>query len=190
MSYWVFTDVFEEPGPRFTPFHGGFGLLNYQAINKPAFYAYQFLNKLGATELLNNDASSWASKNDKGDIQLLLWDFTITHPGDTVNNQVYYIRDLPAKSKGKVEINISEVPAGAYKVEIYKTGYRVNDAYTTYYDMGRPNQLTKEQVQKIKELNNGSAISSEKINVENNKPFQKELEIRENDVFLITMTKQ
>jgi xylan 1,4-beta-xylosidase len=28
MSYWVFTDIFEEPGPRFTPFHGGFGLLN------------------------------------------------------------------------------------------------------------------------------------------------------------------
>jgi xylan 1,4-beta-xylosidase len=27
MSYWVFTDIFEEPGPRFTPFHGGFGLL-------------------------------------------------------------------------------------------------------------------------------------------------------------------
>jgi xylan 1,4-beta-xylosidase len=40
MSYWVFTDIFEEPGPRFTPFHGGFGLLNYQAINKPAFYSY------------------------------------------------------------------------------------------------------------------------------------------------------
>jgi len=25
MSYWVFTDIFEESGPRFTPFHGGFG---------------------------------------------------------------------------------------------------------------------------------------------------------------------
>ena len=51
MSYWVFTDIFEEAGPRFTPFHGGFGLVNYQGINKPAFYAYQFLNRLGETEL-------------------------------------------------------------------------------------------------------------------------------------------
>jgi xylan 1,4-beta-xylosidase len=25
MSYWVFTDIFEEPGPRFEAFHGGFG---------------------------------------------------------------------------------------------------------------------------------------------------------------------
>jgi xylan 1,4-beta-xylosidase len=27
MSYWVFTDIFEEAGPRFESFHGGFGLL-------------------------------------------------------------------------------------------------------------------------------------------------------------------
>ena len=28
MSYWVFTDIFEEAGPRFEAFHGGFGLMN------------------------------------------------------------------------------------------------------------------------------------------------------------------
>ena len=48
-------DIFEEAGPRWTPFHGGFGLINYQDINKPAFYAYQFLNRLGPTELKNSD---------------------------------------------------------------------------------------------------------------------------------------
>jgi len=190
MSYWVFTDIFEEPGPRFTPFHGGFGLLNYQAINKPAFYSYQFMNQLGNTELVNNDASSWACKDEKGNVQVLLWDFTITHPGDTVNNQVYYIRDLPSKSKGKVKINISEIPAGEYNLEVYKVGYRVNDPYTTYYDMGRPNQLTKDQVKKIKEINSGSAISSETINIEIGKSFIKEFDIRENDVFLVALTKK
>src|SRR5690606_28200246 len=103
MSYWTFTDIFEEAGPRFTPFHGGFGLLNYQAIRKPAYYAYVFLNKMGETELSNTDDASWASKNADGDVQVLLWDFTNTHPGD-VNNQEYYIRDLPAKPKGKVKV--------------------------------------------------------------------------------------
>lgn len=190
MSYWVFTDIFEEPGPRFTPFHGGFGLLNYQAINKPAFYSYQFMNKLGNTELMNSDSSSWACKDDKGNVQVLLWDFTYTLPDDSVNNQDFYIRDLPAKSKGKIKINISEIPAGMYVVEIYKVGYRANDAYTTYFDMGRPNQLTKEQAHKIKKHNDGSAITSEIIKVNSDKPFLKELDIRENDVLLITMTKQ
>ena len=189
MSYWVFTDIFEEPGPRFTPFHGGFGLLNYQAINKPAFYAYRFMNQLGDTELIDADSCSWACKDEKGNMQVLLWDFTYTLP-DSVNNQDYYIRDLPAKSKGKVKINISEIPAGKYEVEVYKVGYRVNDPYTTYFDMGRPSQLTKGQVKEIKKLNDGSPIYCEKIKVKTGVPFLKELEIRENDVFLITITKQ
>ena len=97
----------------------------------------------------------------------------IHFPDDSVNNQDYYIRDLPAKSKGKVKINISKIPDGTYKVEIYKVGYRVNDPYTTYFDMGRPNQLTKEQVQKIKKLNDGSAISSKIIEVKNGSTFSK-----------------
>jgi xylan 1,4-beta-xylosidase len=127
MSYWVFTDIFEEAGPRFTPFHGGFGLLNYQGIKKPAFYSYSLMNKLGETELFNSDSSSWACKNATGNIQLLFWDFTNTHPGDSVNNQVYYIRDLPAKSKGKIKINITGIPKGSYTLEIYKVGYQIND---------------------------------------------------------------
>src|SRR3954467_2997071 len=28
MSYWTYSDLFEEPGPPPTPFHGGFGLIN------------------------------------------------------------------------------------------------------------------------------------------------------------------
>ena len=188
MSYWVFTDIFEEPGPRFTPFHGGFGLLNYQSIDKPAFYAYQFMNKLSNTELINKDSSSWGCKDKNGNIQVLLWDFTYTLP-DSVNNQDYYIRNLPSKLKGKVKINISEIPSGMYNLEVYQVGYRVNDPYTTYFDMGRPNQLTREQVQEIKKLNNGSPIYTERIEVKNGTPFQKELTIRENDVFLITLHK-
>ena len=52
MSYWTFTDVFEEAGPSPAPFHGGFGLLNEQGIRKPAFYAYEYLGRLGRTELV------------------------------------------------------------------------------------------------------------------------------------------
>jgi len=189
MSYWVFTDIFEEAGPRFTPFHGGFGLLNTQGINKPAFYSFKFINQLGNTELINNDSSSWACKDSKGNIQVLLWDFTNTHPGDSVNNQVYYVRDLPAKAKGKVKINVSNVPDGDYTLEIYKVGYRSNDAYTTYLDMGKPAQLTKQQVEQIKKLNDGSPFSSEKVTVKQGAVFSKELDLRENDVYLLKLVR-
>jgi len=188
MSYWVFTDIFEEPGPRFTPFHGGFGLLNLQGIPKPAFYAYDFLNKLGNTELANTDSRSWATKDAKGDVQVLLWNFTYTLP-DSTNNQAYYVRDLPSKQKGKVNVSVSNIPEGTYALEIYQTGYHVNDAYTTYFEMGKPTQLTKSQVEEIKKINNGSPVSTEIVKVKANEPFTKELNLRENDVFLLNLVK-
>jgi len=190
MSYWVFTDIFEEAGPRFTPFHGGFGLLTIQGINKPAFYAYNYLNKLGKTELTNMDSRSWACKNDDGSVQLLFWDFTNTHPGDSVNNQEYYIRDLPSKLKGKVKVEISNIPAGQYRLEIYKVGYHVNDTYSTYLDMGKPHQLSREQVNEIKKLNDGSPISTEIINIGVNSTFSRIMDLNENDVYLLNLVKR
>ena len=35
-------------------------------------------------------------------------------------------------------------------MEIYKVGYRENDAYTSYLDMGKPARLNKQQVEKLK----------------------------------------
>jgi xylan 1,4-beta-xylosidase len=189
MSYWVFTDIFEEAGPRFTPFHGGFGLLNYQGIKKPAFHSYSFLNRLGETELVNTDSSSWACKGSNGNVQVLFWDFTNTHPGDSVNDQVYYIRDLPAKPKGKVQVNISGMPEGNYLLEMCKVGYRVNDAYATYLQMNKPKQLTKQQVDEIKKFDDGSPVSKENLRVDSSGVFSKELDIRENDVFLFNLIK-
>ena len=190
MSYWVFTDIFEEAGPRFTPFHGGFGMLNTQGINKPVFYAYQYMNRLGNIELANTDSCSWVCRGTTGNIQALIWDFTNTHPGDSVNNQVYYVRDLPSKSKGKLKVNVANLPAGNYALEVYKVGYRSNDAYTTYLTMGKPAQLTRQQVEQLKKQNDGSPIAKEIITVKAGVSFSKELEIRENDVFLLNLIKR
>jgi xylan 1,4-beta-xylosidase len=189
MSYWVFTDIFEEPGPRYEPFHGGFGMLTIQGINKPVFYTYQFLNRLGNIELANTDAGSWVCKDTTGNIQALVWDFTNTHPGDSVHNQRYYIRDLPAKPKGKLRLSIANVSEGTYALELYRVGYHSNDAYSSYLSMGRPAQLNRQQVQQIKKQNDGSPVSREIITVKGAAPFVKELELRENDVFFLQLVK-
>jgi xylan 1,4-beta-xylosidase len=120
-------------------------------------------------------------------MQVLAWDFTNTHPGDSVNNQVYYIRDLPAKSKGKLKIAMEHVPGGQYALEVYKIGYHSNDAYGTYLSMGKPAQLTRQQVDQIKQQNDGSPVSREIITVKEGTPLLKELEIRENDVFFLNL---
>ena len=148
------------------------------------------MNQLGKTELQNADSCSWVCKDTKGNVQVLLWDFTNTSPKDSINNQAYYIKDLPAKSKGNIRINLSDVPKGKYQLEIYKVGYKSNDAYATYLAMGRPNQLSKLQVEQIKKQNDGSPVSTETINVKTNEPFVKELDLRENDVFFLKLIKQ
>ncbi|GAA5167790.1 MULTISPECIES: GH39 family glycosyl hydrolase [Amycolatopsis] len=55
ISYWTFTDVFEEGGAGLGPFHGGFGLVNESGIHKPTFHAFRMLNGLGDRLLLATD---------------------------------------------------------------------------------------------------------------------------------------
>jgi xylan 1,4-beta-xylosidase len=190
MSYWVFTDIFEEPGPRWTPFHGGFGLINYQDINKPAFYANQFLNRLGGTELKNSDPASWVCTDPTGDFQALVWDFTITGPPTNVNNQAYYLRDLPSAPKDKVTLKLAHVPKGTYTLEVFKVGYRANDAYTAYLDLGSPGQLARAQVAQLKAASSGAPLSRATVKIAKDGTFKQEFILRENDVVLVTLKPQ
>ncbi len=187
MSYWVFTDVFEEPGPRFEAFHGGFGLMNTQGIKKPAYFAYQFLNNLASTELKNNDKKSIATTDDKGNVQVLLWDYTHTLP-DGINNQQYFIKDLPPAGKGKVQVNMGGLKKGAYTLTISQVGYKQNDAYTGYIKMGSPKQLTRDQVASLKALATGKPAEQRKVSVGDDGRVSLALPLRENDVYLLKLS--
>ncbi len=188
MSYWTFTDIFEENGPRMTPFHGGFGLLNYQSIKKPAYYAYQFLNRLGETEIVNADKSSWICSNKDGGIQALFWDFSPIAPPDRLNDQVYYKRDLPPAPKPPVTVDLTNVPAGTYLEQVYRIGYRQNDAYTTYLDLGAPSQLSRAQVSAISSIASGEPSLSRILYIRDGR-FQFHSPLTTNEVCLIVLRK-
>src|SRR5580658_7056007 len=118
MSYWVFTDVFEELGPPPTPFHGGFGLLNLQGIKKPAYFAYRFLARLGPTELQNSDAASWVCRDDDGGVQALFWNLTRPMKTD-VSDQAAFRQIQPAGDAGTVQLRIAHLAPGDYRAEFY-----------------------------------------------------------------------
>jgi xylan 1,4-beta-xylosidase len=187
MSYWVFTDIFEENGPRMTPFHGGFGLINYEDLKKPAFYSFKFLNELGPSELVNADPASWACKSSDDSVQALFWDYTPIVPPSGMNDQQFYKNEIPTKSMGQVVLSITNLPAGSYILEIYQTGYRVNDVYTRYLDMGAPSQLTPTQVEILREQSNGDPNSVETIQIETDKPFVRTFPMRQNDVYFVKL---
>ncbi len=189
MSYWTFTDIFEEAGPRATPFHGGFGLINYEDIKKPAFYAYKYLNQLGNTELKCADSSAMICKDGNDDVQALIWNFTIDHPGDSVNNQVFYKRLLPSKTLAPVDFKLHGLKPGKYMVSIYKTGFHANDPYSAYFEMGSPSQLSIAQVKKLKQLDSDEPIAQNTVIVNASGNFEKQLPIRQNDVLFIKITR-
>lgn len=187
MSYWVFTDIFEENGPRMTPFHGGFGLINYEDLKKPAFYAFKFLNGLGPSELVNADPASWVCKGQDNSIQVLFWDYTPIVPPKGMNDQQFYKNEIPTKPAGQAVLSITNLPAGSYSLEIYQTGYRVNDVFTRYLDMGSPSQLTPTQVEILREQSNGDPNSVETIQIETGKSFVRTFDMRQNDVYFVKL---
>lgn len=185
MSYWTFTDIFEEAGPAVTPFHGGFGILNLQDIPKPTYYAYKFLNQLGTTELTSTDQSSFICKSSDREIQALIWNYTFTDTGKDFD-QGYFIKDQPSSAKENAVLEINNVPNGNYRVEVYQVGYKQNDPFSEYIAMGRPSQITLQQEAELKKRSAGLPVSSNTVAVKN-KVFKKQLTLRDNDIFFIKL---
>jgi xylan 1,4-beta-xylosidase len=187
MSYWTFTDIFEENGPRFTPFHGGFGLMNLQGIRKPSFFAYRFLSQLGAEDVKSSDAQSWITRNADGTVQALVWDYTPIVPPHGQTDQVFYKNELPTTSKGTLHIALDHLAAGRYLVSTYAIGYQKNDAYTAYLHMGAPHGLTPKQVEVLNAVSTGAPESVTEAEVGSG-GYQTDLSLRANDVLLLVLT--
>jgi xylan 1,4-beta-xylosidase len=75
MSYWTFSDVFEEQGVVKKPFYGGFGLLAAGGLPKPAFNAFALLHGLGGERLANAAAEVLVTRRSDGALVLALWNY-------------------------------------------------------------------------------------------------------------------
>ena len=187
MSYWTFTDIFEENGPRFTPFHGGFGMINLEGIKKPSFYAFKFLSMLGSKDVQTDDSASWITTSPDGSIQALLWDYSPVVPPAGKTDQVFYKQELPPTDKGQLTLNIAHVTNGRYRVAVYQIGYKRNDPYSAYVEMGSPNQLTRAQVDALKRVSTGARVSQDEVSITDGH-FSRALLLRTNDCFLVVLT--
>ncbi len=75
MSYWTFSDVFEEQGVIRTPFYGGFGLIAEDGIPKPAFNAFAMLHQLGDRRIKLDSDSALATRRSDGSLVVALWNY-------------------------------------------------------------------------------------------------------------------
>ncbi|WP_374562271.1 glycoside hydrolase family 9 protein [Ideonella sp.] len=184
MSYWTYSDLFEEAGPPPTPFHGGFGLLTREGVRKPAFFAYKYLHALRGREIALADQAAFAAA-DGDRTALLVWDWQ--HPQQALTNRSFYGKPLPATPSRPVQLSVNHLAPGRYRLQLHRTGFHANDAHTAYLEMGSPDALSPAQLQKLQALTDDRPEVDERVQVGTDGRLRWTLPMRSNDVVLFTL---
>jgi xylan 1,4-beta-xylosidase len=133
MSYWTFSDVFEEQGVVKTPFYGGYGLIAAGHIPKPAYGAFQLLHKLGNQRVAISSDSALVTRRDDGSLVLAVWNYA---PPDE------------AGSSRTVTLRFNHMNAN--HASIWQVDTAHGDFHTLYQKMGEPRYPTLPQVEQLR----------------------------------------
>ena len=133
MSYWTFSDVFEEQGVVKQPFYGGFGLLAEDGIPKPAFNAFLLLHRLGDQRLAASSDDVLVTRRKDGTLMIAAWN--MADPGTRG----------PEK-----EVELRFAHAHVSSVLVTRLDPDHGDVHKEYEDMGSPRYPTKKQVEKLR----------------------------------------
>jgi xylan 1,4-beta-xylosidase len=144
MSYWSFSDVFEEQGVVKTPFYGGFGLIAADRIEKPAYNAFAMLHRLGDTRLPLSSDSALATRRADGTVVLAVWNYA-PPVGDTAS----YTKGEPQGSSRHVDVDVSHLHAGA-QATVWRLDEQHGNAVAAFDRMGRPDLPSHEQIVQLR----------------------------------------
>ena len=136
LSYWTFSDVFEEQGVVKQPFYGGFGLIAEDGLPKPAFNAFKLLHQLGAERLANDSHSAFVTRQADGAL------------GDRG------LESFPARRNREAQRHhdrFQGITAAARRVRVYATSIQLTARCCRPYDaMGRPSNPTRQQITELR----------------------------------------
>lgn len=152
LSYWTFTDVFEEHGAGNAAFHGGFGMITYQGIVKPTFHAYRFLNQLGEEEIFRSDGFVATRDKNRGTLIAVAYHYPEEQrlaPRPTKSWEEA-CQDLGAGSSRSYPIQIRDLePGSVLAVEVVdaESGF----AGSVWRQIGSPHSPSRAQTEWLKE---------------------------------------
>jgi xylan 1,4-beta-xylosidase len=184
MSYWTYSDLFEEPGPPPTPFHGGFGLMNREGIRKPAWFAYKYLHALRGKSVSVADENAMVAVDGRY-TAALVWDWH--QPVQEVSNKPFYTRLVPASVSAPVSLAFAHVAPGQYRLRVHRTGFRHNDPLSAYIDMKLPAQLDRDQLARMRTLTADAAEVDRVVSVSKDGRLSIPVSMNTNDVALVTL---
>jgi len=79
------------------------------------------------------------------------------------------------------------VPNIAYRVEVYRTGYHANDAYSAYFEMGSPKDLTPAQIAHLSKLTRDLPESDKAMQSNSAGSVELTLPMNSNDIVLVKL---
>jgi len=134
MSYWTFSDVFEEQGVVKTPFYGGYGLVAAGGIPKPAFNAFKLLHNLGEERIELDSDSALLTRRKNGTLVLAIWNYAPPEQPGSPRTITLRLKGLDAK-----QALISRLDSDH------------GDFHSDYEKMGAPRYPSQPQVQKLRQ---------------------------------------
>jgi xylan 1,4-beta-xylosidase len=142
LSFWTFSDVFEEGGPAQRPFQGQFGLRATGGINKPSFYDFALLHQLGTERIANSSHNALVTRESDGSLAIALWNLASV--------------DEPVRSASThhVTLRIAGVAPNA-AVSLQQVDEEHGNVMKTYAALGSPRYPTRAQAQ---QMNAASAL--------------------------------
>lgn len=147
MSYWTFSDVFEEQGVVKTPFYGGFGLIAEDNIPKPAFNAFAMLHQLGDKRIAEPEDNVLVTRRKDGSLAIAAWN--LVDPDATG----------PAKT---ITLDLKNVTPNA-RVTIARSDAQHGDTLAAWKRMGSPRYPTVEQIAALKQASNPGPPEATKL---------------------------
>jgi xylan 1,4-beta-xylosidase len=140
MSFWTFSDVFEEGGVIPKPFEGHFGLRAKGGINKPSYYGYALLHELGNQRLQNPSKDVIVTKTQDGGLAIAAWN--LVDPGENGTTKT-------------MELDLRGISA-TVRVTVQRVDSDHSNVLKNYAAMGEPLDPTPAQVE---ELNRETALA-------------------------------
>ena len=134
MSYWTFSDVFDEKGPVREPFHGGYGLIAAGGIFKPAYVAFDLLHRLGNIRLENTAPDLLVTRRDDGALVIAAWNIVDPGTHGTAKDISLHLRNMRSSSTA----------------QIYWLDALHSNALAAYQKMGSPQYPTSAQVELLR----------------------------------------
>ena len=134
MSYWAFSDVFEEQGVVKTPFYGGFGLLAADSIPKPSFNDFALLHRLGDSRLDVKSDAALVTRRKDGSLAIAVWNLFL--PEETGLQKTFTLHFSGMKSGKTLRTTIVDKEHGS--------------PLPAYEKMGSPQFPSREQIETLR----------------------------------------